>query len=81
MAGPLLELLSPIDLQGPRGFVLSEPDAATLRLISWTLTARKYEILRYAFSQQLSENLAVMSVFEVRATYPQSRSFDTHRPF
>lgn len=48
MAGPLLELLSPIDLQGPRGFVLSEPDATTLRLISWTLTARKHEVLRYA---------------------------------
>ena len=25
------------DLQGPRGFVLSVPDAVTVRLISWTL--------------------------------------------
>jgi hypothetical protein len=40
--GPILELLSPSgpvpDLQGPRGFVLTDPDAATLRLISWTLS-------------------------------------------
>lgn len=33
-----LDLLSPIqDRQGPRGFVLSVPDAVTVRLISWTL--------------------------------------------
>ena len=47
MPGPVLELLSPVvDLQGPRGFVLSEPDAATLRLISWTLTTWKNESFR-----------------------------------
>ena len=37
-AWPALDLLSPIeDRQGPRGFVLSVPDAVTVRLISWTL--------------------------------------------
>ncbi|CAI9635578.1 unnamed protein product [Alternaria burnsii] len=28
---------SDLDRQGPRGFVLSVPDAVTVRLISWTL--------------------------------------------